>query len=230
VIAGSLFISCEHGGHEVPESYQLLFVHDPEVLATHRGWDPGAAGWATHLANVFQVPLRIMFTTRLLIEMNRAPESPQLFSEYSSGLPEEEKQKLIESLYVPYRTGVEELIRHQPQPVLHVSVHSFTPFFNGQVRDVDIGILFDPERNAESEFCQVFRRHLQAQLPGMNIRFNEPYRGVDDGIATDMRKKFPGSSYLGIELEINQRFASTPHANHIQEALVESLRKSLAAD
>jgi hypothetical protein len=41
----------------------------------------------------------------------------------------------------------------------------------------------------------------------MKVRFNYPYKGTSDGLTTTLRKKF-GPQYVGIEIEINQKFFS----------------------
>ncbi len=107
--------------------------------------------------------------------------------------------------------------------MLHISVHSFTPELNGEVRTADVGLLFDPARPAEEEFCSNFRRLLLQQNDDLNVKFNYPYLGVDDGFTTYLRQKFP-QLYLGIELEINQKFVQNnvlerPLKNVIFEAL-----------
>ncbi len=35
---------------------------------------------------------------------------------------------------------------------------------------------------------------------------NEPYAGADDGLTTSLRGRFAPRQYLGIEIEINNRF------------------------
>jgi hypothetical protein len=51
------------------------------------------------------------------------------------------------------------------------------------------------------------RAYLQGELGELRIDLNEPYSGVSDGLTTTLRMEFPKGRYLGIELEVNQRFA-----------------------
>lgn len=219
----SLVISCEHAGNAVPDAHAHLFAGKEDVLNTHRGWDPGALPVAENLAHRFHVPLFACYQSRLLIEVNRALISPQLFSEFSTKLPAREKQSLIDTVYLPFRQSVEGYISVSPKPVLHLSVHTFTPVWAGNERAVDIGILFDPDREGEQTFSTQLHSALSRQLPDFRIRYNEPYAGKDDGHTTHLRTKFSSEEYLGIELEINQKFHFGNQLSHLSQKIEEFL-------
>jgi len=221
----SVILSCEHAGNQVSEDLEHLFSKNPEVLNTHRGWDPGAWKLAQFLSKKLNIDLRGCHTTRLLIEANRSPENPQLFSEYSNKLSETEKEILVNTIYHPYRNKVEGLIAQSAKPVLHLSIHSFTPFWNGVERDVDIGILFDPDRTLENEYCQQLKLAFQKELPNHCIKLNEPYKGTDDGFTTWLRKRYPNKVYAGIEIEVNQKYA--PQLSVIQQEFFLAIEASL---
>jgi predicted N-formylglutamate amidohydrolase len=204
----SVILSCEHAGNIVPENYRYLFDQEPEMLNTHRGWDLGAWELAQFLAKQLNVPLFGCHTTRLLIEANRSLDNPQLFSEYSSKLSGLEKDKLIKTIYHPYRNKIKALLDTATKPVLHLSIHSFTPIWKGVERPVDIGILYDPDQSLESSFSLQLKEALETYLPNNKIKLNEPYKGTDDGFTTELRKQFLTNQYAGIELEVNQKYAS----------------------
>ncbi len=220
-----LIFTCEHAGNEVPEEYQLHFHGQTEILASHRGWDPGAWPLATYLAKRLNAPLFGCFTTRLLIEANRSLEHEQLFSEFTSRLSSLQKEKLIQKFYKPYREEVHSTIENTPKPLVHLSIHTFTPIWNNLERKTDIGILFDPGRNSELEFSQKLQEQLQIQLPEFQIHFNKPYKGTDDGFTTWLRKKYTAVDYSGIEIEVNQKFVSNP--SRIEEALVNAIKVTM---
>jgi predicted N-formylglutamate amidohydrolase len=138
-------------------------------------------------------------------------------------LDDQEKQKLINAFYLPYRSQVENEIRVSQKPVLHLSIHSFTPIWNGVERDVDIGLLFDPGRKLESTFCQHYEQVLNEVPPQYRIQFNKPYLGIDDGFTTYLRTKFQDNDYAGIEIEINQKFV--PTQEEIAQKLLSGLKK-----
>lgn len=221
----SVIFTCEHAGNDVPDEYQSLFEHQDNVLQSHRGWDPGAWPIANFLSKQLEAPLFGCLTTRLLIEANRSMESPQLFSEFTSSLSEEAKEKLIEEIYKPYRDQVQKVIDNMVKPVLHLSIHSFTPIWDNKERKVDIGILFDPSQDSEASFSNRLKENLQRNLPGYLICFNEPYKGTDDGITTWLREKYKNDVYTGIEIEVNQKFVSD--LSLIKSALSKSIKESI---
>jgi predicted N-formylglutamate amidohydrolase len=55
----------------VPRRWRGLFEGAEEVLASHRGWDPGAFDLARRLARLLDVPLIAHHITRLLMDVNR---------------------------------------------------------------------------------------------------------------------------------------------------------------
>lgn len=220
-------ISCEHAGNKVPAAYQHLFAGDPEVLHTHKGWDIGALPIARYLSLVLEVPLFYEETSRLLIEMNRSLDNPFLFSKYSQGLSEAQRQLLIEDVYTPYRRQVIdalELVMLSGQTALHFSVHTFTQMLGNEIRTTDIGILFDPERSRERRFAHEVRGYLAQKLPDMQIDFNLPYLGTEDGFTTFLRKVYPLESYCGIEIEVNQQYAGGSRLPEIKRLLSEAIR------
>lgn len=215
----SIVVTCEHAGNFVPAEYQYLFRNTHEVLQTHRGWDPGALTLATFFSSAWNARLFYCLTTRLLVEANRSLDNEQIFSEYTVHLNDREKQVILNQFYFPYRKSVEDLIFRIERPVLHFSVHTFTPVLNEVIRETDIGLLFDPTRMGEYNLCNALRENLQEQLSELQIDFNEPYAGVDDGFTTAMRKQIPGNDYLGIELEVNQKHVRTTMFEKIQSAV-----------
>lgn len=219
----SIIITCEHAGNHIPREYTHLFRQAGNILDSHRGWDPGAFQIAEFMAEHLQCPLFSFHETRLLIEVNRSIENPELYSEFSTSLSHEEKLHLVEDFYLPYRKTVESEIRDANKPAIHLSIHTFTPELNGITRKTDIGLLFDPGRILESHFCELYGRNLSTILPSMDISFNEPYKGTDDGFTTYLRTRFFDEQYAGIEVEVNQKFVSGSQWSDIQTALLTAL-------
>jgi len=202
-----LILSCEHGGNRVPARYRRLF--SGKILATHRGYDPGALELARDLARATGAPLFYSTVSRLLVELNRPLGHHQVFSSYALRLPERERQTLLKRYYFPYWRSVENAVAKAlrgGRQVLHLSVHSFTPRFRGVRRRTDIGLLFDPQRVLEARFCEAWRQALQRRSPRLRVRHNYPYRGTGDALTTSLREKFTSRHYLGIEIEVNQKF------------------------
>jgi predicted N-formylglutamate amidohydrolase len=223
----SAIITCEHAGNDVPNEYQLIFKDANEVLQSHRGWDPGAIEIARWLALKNNLSLFQCDVTRLLIEANRSIDHPELFSVFSKSLPENVKEEIKQRYYFPYRNTVESKIQSTSIPVLHLSIHTFTPFFNTETRSTDIGLLFDPSRKLESMCCTHLRARLSMLLPSFQIDFNQPYAGTDDGFTTYLRTKFLDENYAGIEIEVNQKYHSNNDRMKISMALNDALAEIL---
>lgn len=224
-----LFLSCEHGGNRVPPEYAGLFAGAGGVLQTHRGCDIGIAAFARRVAQELDAPLQRAEVTRLLVDLNRAPGHQALFSEYSRPLPERERERLLARWYHPYRETVNEKIGQilaGGGKVCHISLHSFTPELNGTVRNADIGLLYDPRRTLERRFCLAWQQRLESAGEGWHVRRNYPYRGVTDSLISFQRRRRPADRYLGLELELNQRWPLKGGTDwkRLQQLVIESLR------
>jgi predicted N-formylglutamate amidohydrolase len=227
-----LLISCEHAGNDVPEEYEHLFAHDPETLQTHRGIDIGALKLTNTIADELGQEPYVHTITRLLVDLNRSVQSPTLFSEFTEQQPIEIREDIFTNYYRPHRQQVEERIQQiidAGNRALHVGIHTFTPIWEGKQRDVDIGFLFDPTRTGEQEFCGYWRKAISEQSPRLRLRMNQPYRGTMDGFTTYLRRKYQGDDYIGMEIEVNQKFAHTAPVDewkHVQQLIAVSLRKA----
>lgn len=230
----AVLITCEHGGNRVPAQYAGLFRTARRVLATHRGYDLGSWELSRHLAQQTGAVWFGSRVTRLLVDLNRSPRHRRLFSEFSRTLPAERRQALVARYYDPYRRGVEQYVRTATgngQRVIHVSVHTFVPRFNGIQRRTDVGFLYDPRRRREAAFCAAWRAALHSRRPQLRLRRNHPYLGKSDGLTTHLRKLFSAPWYVGIELEVSQAWPSLGRStwNRLQHDLAASLRAALAA-
>jgi predicted N-formylglutamate amidohydrolase len=228
-----VILSCEHGGNEVPPAYAGLFKGAQDELAGHRGWDIGALGVAQRLACVTSFPLVACTYSRLLIEPNRSPDSGKLFSRYTAGLGDDEKAHLVRAYYERHRGTVERLVGDAisaGRRVLHVGVHSCTDELDGRVRELEVSLLFDPDRPSEAEVCGPWNTELARLEPTWRLPFNEPYKGTDDGLTTWLRRRFPADAYAGVEVEVRQGLIAGVNARRrVGDALAGSLGAVLAA-
>lgn len=220
-----LLFTCEHASNVIPEEYRNLFKGATKILNTHRGYDPGALDLFKELQKMADFSSTYSIS-RLLVEVNRSIGHPDLFSEFTKGLSSAEKNTIINTWYNPYRKKVEDQIKkhlESGEKVLHLSVHSFTPNLNGEIRNADIGLLYDPSRKDEKLFCKDLKSNLSLEDASLKIRFNYPYLGKADGFTTYLRRKFP-KQYSGVELEVNQKFEK---ANKMDKKLKETIFKAL---
>lgn len=224
-------VTCEHGGNRIPARYAALFHDAGPLLRSHRGYDRGALRMARALARILAAPLQASTISRLLIDLNRSPDRPDLYSEFTRNLPQDVRDEIFECCYRSYRTRVETAVaqaRAAGKDVLHVSCHSFTPVLDGEVRTVDVGLLYDPARANEAALCRAWRAALRQRMPRLRVRMNEPYAGIADGLTTTLRARH-SDGYAGIELEINQKLMRSPQAwAALRLAIAHALAAALA--
>jgi predicted N-formylglutamate amidohydrolase len=108
-------------------------------------------------------------------------------------------------------------------------VHSFTPVLHGNVRTADMGLLYDPLRKSEAAFCVLWQMALRKLGPDLKVRRNYPYLGTADGLTAYLRDCFPDSSYLGVELEVNQLYPAEDRREWmaLQQLILKSLNKAI---
>jgi predicted N-formylglutamate amidohydrolase len=229
----AVIISCEHGGNEIPSPWRPLFDAQQSLLDSHRGYDAGAMVMAEAMATAFNATLVAAKVSRLLVDLNRSPNHPALHVDQIRNLPENQRRDIVDQYYRPYRNrvemGVKELIASHGR-VVHISCHSFTPVLDGEVRNTDIGLLYDPARNIEAGLCAHWKAALGASSPHLRVRRNYPYRGSNDGLTTWLRKQALPSAYIGIELELNQEFSAGPPSSWtaLRASIIAALQSAMA--
>ncbi len=225
-----LVLTCEHGGNRIPAEYKALFRGAARVLASHRGWDPGALALARALARRLRTPLHAITWSRLLVEANRAPTNPRIWSRYTRALPAAPKALILERYWRPHRDAVLAAVQRgaaRGQRVLHVAVHSFTPALDGRVRNADIGLLYDFARRAEVALMRRWATIIASLDPALRVRRNYPYRGHTDGLPTWLRRRLPAAHYVGVELELNQAVLAGPRQRRVTDVVAASLQRLL---
>jgi predicted N-formylglutamate amidohydrolase len=218
--AREFVISCEHASNRIPSRYELLGLPAAR-LETHIAWDQGAKEMARVCARLLGCPCHEGRYSRLLVDLNRSLRHPQLMAKQSGGIgipgnaaiSAHERDERIKLYYAPYReallSSIRSTIRRHGRCV-HFSMHSFTPSLLDAERRADYGILFDPRRPRERALSLLLARALREQ--GWRVRFNYPYRGVSDGFTSMARRLFSQREYLGIEIELNQKYLREPES------------------
>ena len=206
-----LMLTCEHASNRLPAAFKKAVPAD--VLKTHRAYDIGAV-------QVFRKLVRFAKPefccegkfSRLFVDLNRTITNKSAFSEYYEAFETRDKaaaekvKAQATAYWKEYRDNVEKfVVSNKGTEIVHLGIHSFTPVLNGKVRSTDIGILYDSSRPQERAYANVIKDEIKRLYPAMKVRFNYPYKGTSDGLTTTLRKKF-GPRYVGIEIEINQKF------------------------
>lgn len=222
-------VTCEHGGNAIPAEYAAAFRDAACVLDSHRGYDPGTLELAGDFAAALDAPFHSATVSRLLVELNRSLHHRGLFSEFTRGMCETTRGEILTRHYWPYREAVETrvagIVGESDAVVFHLSVHSFTPMLDGVARAADIGLLYDPRRALERQWCGAWRESLIGLRPDIAVRRNYPYRGVADGFVTHLRRQFADDRYVGVELEVNQKFplAGGEEWTRLKQNLIQTL-------
>lgn len=203
-----LFV-CEHASSHIPEKFNQLGLVGP-TCESHIAWDPGAEDVTRMLADRFNAPAVISGISRLVYDCNRPPSAPDSVPEKSEifevpgnkNLSDLEIADRVENYYRPFeQTLMRAIDEHHVDPML-VTIHSFTPVYNGQERDVEIGLLHDDDS-----------RVVDAMLGSMigqdafNIQRNEPY-GPDDGVTHTIRVHGVENGLLNVMVEVRNDLVS----------------------
>lgn len=223
-------VSCEHASNRIPARYQPYFRQARAALDSHRGWDIGALSVARAIARRCRAPLFAANASRLLIDLNRSPHHRGLFSQWSRPLPRGARAAIVEAYYQPYRDKVESHLRarlDRGESVLLVSVHSFTPVWEGVERTADIGLLYDPRRRGERILCLQWKDALAVAAPALRVRRNYPYRGTSDGFSVALRRSLRSARFACVELELNQALLSPGEGAAIADVVAAALGRSL---
>lgn len=222
-----LILTCEHAHNKLPGKFKSLFPESQ--VHSHEGWDIGALALSKKISNALKTSFFYGKVSRLIVDLNRSMTAPDLFSKPIKRLKSDVKETLLQKYYYPYREDVVDLIDLlvlEKVQVFHIGVHTFTPKLEGKKRDCDIGLLFDPDRVVEKNFCKELKEILLELDPTLKIRFNYPYKGVSDGFTTTLRKRYKQSRYIGIELEVNQKFplGEDKRWENLQKNIVSALK------
>ena len=203
----TVVVTAEHASRAVPRAWRARLKLAPRLLASHRGFDRGARALASTFASRLGAPLVLGGVTRLVVDLNRSPQNPAVFSAVARRLAPAERRALLAGWHAPHWEQVGGLVDaglRGGRRVVHLAAHSFTPVLGGERRDFDVGLLYDPSRATEAALVQAWVEAMAMSAPWLRVRMNAPYRGTSDGLTTAFRRRYPAARYVGIEVEVNQ--------------------------
>lgn len=210
---GRLLVTCEHASNEVPSPLTKT-DGDQRWLDDHWGWDIGAPNVVRELVRLKDSIGVLCGFSRLVLDPNRNINHPDLIRREIYGEPlsfnvdldDDEVQRRIDTLYTPYHDAIDAQLSARLArggDVVLLSVHSFTPELDGDVRSMEIGVLFDNYDSVAERLADSFREQ------GFKTALNEPYSGRTGLIfAANRHGREHGVIY--IELEIRQDLIDTP--------------------
>jgi predicted N-formylglutamate amidohydrolase len=187
----SVMIICEHASRTLPEYFGDLGL-STEALSSHIAWDPGALAVARKMSDNLDAMLVHQRFSRLIYDCNRPPESAGAMPEISEiytipgnqHLQAADRQARTDALYIPFHDRIRALLKERAareQNTVIVTVHSFTPVYNGKQRAVELGILHD-----EDSWLADRMLDAAAHSPLYRTERNEPY-GPEDGVTHTLK-------------------------------------------
>ncbi|MBN2801197.1 MAG: N-formylglutamate amidohydrolase [Deltaproteobacteria bacterium] len=221
-VAARWVLCCEHASAALPGPWP---AEDLWLAETHWAWDPGAAWLTRALAAGLGAPAVLGRVSRLWVDLNRDAGAPDLLRDRAEGravslnrgVGAQERQERVRRWHRPYHRELAALVAaHRGAAVL--SVHSFTPVYEGVRREVEIGVLYDRDRELAE------RVHGALLAEGWRARLNEPYSGAN-GQMFSAHHHASGAGRAALELEIRQDLLAVDgRAPAVLRALLGALR------
>ena len=203
----------DHAGRAIPARLNALGL-PPEALDRHIAWDIGVAGLGERLARRLDACFVRQAYSRLVIDCNRRPGAADRMPAVSEGqtipgngaLAPAQAAARVREIYDPYQGRITALLdqrRAAGRRTLLVSLHSFTPVFQGVPRPWRYGVL----HRGDSALSRRTLALLQQDL-GEEAGDNQPY--AMDG--TDFTAPYHAHrrGIDAVELEVRQDLLQNP--------------------
>ena len=202
---------CEHASQMIPASLDNLGL-GPEAAQSHVAWDIGALDLAVRLSRYLDAPLVASRVSRLVYDCNRPPESPGAIPAHSerfaipgnAGLSDAQKATRAEQVYFPFRTLLGQVLDQHPVTPVLITIHSFTPVYNGTPRSVELGILHDHDDRLALAL-------LQSAQSGTDLitALNQPYSATD-GVTHTLRDQAGARGLANVMIEVRNDLIDSP--------------------
>lgn len=211
---------CEHASNDIPESFHQLGL-PTEAGKSHVAWDPGAKTVAERLSVALDAVLIAAKVSRLLCDCNRPPDAVDAMPARSevidipgnAGLSRREKIERIQTYYEPFRQTLAGQIAQTLTPVI-VTIHSFTPIYHGEKREVEIGVLHDTDARLANSMLNCAAQHTQT-----SVQRNQPY-GPEHGVTHTLKEHAIPNNHLNVMLEIRNDLIRTRSEQHAMADMI----------
>jgi len=175
-----IVLTCEHATNNLPDDYSWSENDKRNFVDEHWGLDIGAFEAAHALAKELKCVFVHSLYSRLLLDPNRSIVSDTLFRKFGDGkevelnkdMTFEEEQKRMKRFYIPYCEALREIsLKIDPKYIL--SIHSFTPNYQGETRAMEIGVLCGHDSSKLAE-----KLNDELNNVGYCSEINKPYDGI----------------------------------------------------
>lgn len=198
----AVLLVCEHASRFIPEGLKALGLSEA-AAQSHIAWDPGALAVAQRLSEALNATLIAQKISRLVYDCNRPPDSDQAMRAESeifqiagnTGLTQAQRNERTDNIYKPFQRALAEAVNARASTVL-VTIHSFTPVFNGVARAVEVGILHDSDPRLADAMLKA-----AAQNPVFKVERNAPY-GPEDGVTHTLKEHAVAHGLLNVMIEV----------------------------
>ena len=201
-------LTCDHAGRAIPRQLAGLGLSEDE-LATHVAWDLGVAELGRRLSARLDACLIAASYSRLVIDANRPPGSPDSIATLSErtriaaneGLSADDLRRRETEVFQPYHQRIREQLDARTAsgcPSALIALHSFTPVYLGEARRWHAGVLYGRDPRLGLLVLEGLRTDA-----ALVVGDNEPYAVSD---ATDYTIVVHGErrGIPHVELEIRQ--------------------------
>lgn len=208
--SSSVVLVCEHASPHIPASFDYLGLL-PEHRRSHAAWDLGAMAVARVLSQTLDAALVAPTVSRLVYDCNRPPDAPDAMSVKSetiavpgnARLSPQDRAARAATVYLPFRAALVRQIDQTEHPIL-VTIHSFTPVYQGCPRVAEIGVLHDEDTRLADTMLQVAADHT----PRL-VERNQPY-GPEDGVTHTLKEHGVAHGHPNVMLELRNDLILTP--------------------
>ncbi len=211
--ASPILIVCDHAGNGVPQILQDR-MPEPEDMARHIAIDVNARPVAQIVARELDSTLVAQRYSRLVIDMNRPLDSPELCPEVSDGsaipfnlnLTRGQIDERIAEIFNPYHIAISVNIDNRDNPpAAMVAIHSFTP----QLRDQPPRVWHaDLISRTSVDLVLELREFLKLERPQLNFGVNDIF-AVSDKSDYTLRTHAEARGLMGLSIEIRNDLLSS---------------------
>ena len=216
-IDSRVLLVCDHAGDAVPRSLHEQNL-SREELSRHIAVDVNAYRVALTVANELNSTLVSQRYSRLVVDMNRPPESEESMPQFSDGtlipfnqnLDNSERAARLAEIFTPYHDTITGLLDDMSPPCALIAIHSFTPKLkDANPRPWHVDLM----SRTHGDFSLRLEQHLKAENPNLKIGQSQVFQMMDH---RDFTIPFHAESrgILNVSVEIRNDMISNKEQIH----------------